>query len=266
MNKGFQIMNSETKITYISDNLNSFENKNNKITCVKDFGAKGDGITDDSKAIQKAIDTKDSVFFPQGIYNISKPLKIKNNKSLLGQNNLSIINANNNTDALHINCSDAIIKNLQIQNAVNGIKLFGFSKECKKNYIKNIIITNVNTGIFIDGNCKNNTFDQITIKGPQNHGILLTMTKQNDIPPKANRFSNIKIKSYSKDTQGYGIFVQNGKNHNLFMDSEINIYNGSNGCIELEENSETVLLNINCKVSNLTSETNLEKWSNNLWK
>ncbi|MGH7451063.1 MAG: glycosyl hydrolase family 28-related protein, partial [bacterium] len=42
---------------------------------VKDFGAKGDGIADDTTAIQAAIDALPNdggvVFFPSGIYNIT---------------------------------------------------------------------------------------------------------------------------------------------------------------------------------------------------
>lgn len=45
---------------------------------VKKYGAKGDGFTDDTQAIQKAINAaaKDggTVFFPKGIYNISGPI------------------------------------------------------------------------------------------------------------------------------------------------------------------------------------------------
>lgn len=45
---------------------------------VYDFGAAGDGKTDDTEAIQKAIDSDQPVYFPRGIYLISNPIVINN--------------------------------------------------------------------------------------------------------------------------------------------------------------------------------------------
>jgi hypothetical protein len=44
---------------------------------VRDLGAKGDGKTDDTAALQKAIDTHRVVYLPQGFYQVSDTLRLK---------------------------------------------------------------------------------------------------------------------------------------------------------------------------------------------
>lgn len=47
---------------------------------VKDFGAKGNGIADDTSAIQQVLSTakaNTTIYFPAGVYNVSKPLVLK---------------------------------------------------------------------------------------------------------------------------------------------------------------------------------------------
>lgn len=46
------------------------------VVSVKDFGAVGDGMTDDTAAIQAAINTGKSVFLPNGVYKLAAPLTL----------------------------------------------------------------------------------------------------------------------------------------------------------------------------------------------
>lgn len=48
------------------------------------YGAKGDGKTDDTKAIQKALDASNAVFFPTGTYLTSASLIVHSNTTLWG--------------------------------------------------------------------------------------------------------------------------------------------------------------------------------------
>jgi hypothetical protein len=51
---------------------------------LRDLGAKGDDTTDDTEAIQTAIDKYDVIYVPQGWYRISQTLRMKPNTQLIG--------------------------------------------------------------------------------------------------------------------------------------------------------------------------------------
>jgi|GEM_PF-36627 len=51
---------------------------------LRTLGAAGDGVTDDTKAIQKAIDEHPVIYVPQGAYRISETIHLKPNTILIG--------------------------------------------------------------------------------------------------------------------------------------------------------------------------------------
>lgn len=51
----------------------------------RDAGAKGDGHTDDTAALQRALDEHDEVFLPHGTYIISKTLRLRGSTSFFGE-------------------------------------------------------------------------------------------------------------------------------------------------------------------------------------
>ncbi|WP_299015380.1 glycosyl hydrolase family 28-related protein [uncultured Caulobacter sp.] len=51
---------------------------------VRDLGAKGDNVTDDTAAIQKAIDAHRVVYFPTGFYRVTDTLKLRPDTVLIG--------------------------------------------------------------------------------------------------------------------------------------------------------------------------------------
>lgn len=63
--------------------LRGIAQKNKDIINVKDYGAKGDGITDDTQAIQAALNKAGNIYIPEGTYIISE-LVVKSNTHLFG--------------------------------------------------------------------------------------------------------------------------------------------------------------------------------------
>jgi len=60
------------------------ENKLQESVSVKDFGAVGDGVTNDTAAIQAALNASNNVFIPEGTYSIKSPLIVNDNQVVTG--------------------------------------------------------------------------------------------------------------------------------------------------------------------------------------
>jgi hypothetical protein len=67
-----------------TDEFSSWESPGAVNVKDKPFGAVGDGIADDTKAIQRAIDSHEIVFLPKGTYAVSKTIQLRPNTRLIG--------------------------------------------------------------------------------------------------------------------------------------------------------------------------------------
>ena len=96
---------------------------------VKDFGAKGDGVTDDTLAFQNAIEINKNIFIPAGTYLINKPLKLKANQFIIGSGPNTILLADLQEDEFLFisdeNIYKLIITNLYIKAPADNHNLIG---------------------------------------------------------------------------------------------------------------------------------------------
>jgi len=103
----------------------SAQDKMRESVSVKDFGAIGDGVADDTAAIQAAIDTGSSVFIPSGTYKTTSSLNVTtNNQQITGGGNAKIVGSyeqdpvspNANESMIFVDGADNVtIKNITLE-------------------------------------------------------------------------------------------------------------------------------------------------------
>lgn len=183
----------------------------NKEINIKQFGAKGDGVTDDTNSIQTALNkvpNNSAIYFPYGTYLTTAPLVFKTNSTNLRlySNGKSIIKANHTGDCLVLtslneNYGNHVIENLVIQGVNNyysgtanftsqgsGINL----TRAYYNDIHNCNIIGFKNGILINGSIHNTVTGNCFISNNE-IGILINGNASN-----VNQINNTRIRLNSK--------------------------------------------------------------------
>lgn len=252
---------------------------------VKDFGAKGDGTTDDTQAIQNAIDTMTDggiLFFPQGTYNILGDLNLKSNVHYLGTPNTTLDFSNKTTYSNDY--FNPLIK--ADGNITSEISLT--SDGIKGNYTLQCDTTNLNPGDLV---IVTSDYQWLGDASPHEHGemniieainssteikvtdalhedyTVLNNAKIQVINPIENIiFENMNIKGKGVDPNGttgdYGLMFKFGRNIDVkncnFYDINMtcldfmSVYNfsASKNTFELKQNIGTTVLQYGIKYSN----------------
>lgn len=194
--KGYYSINddggAEYHITTIESETEYQETLNNNLYAtlliedvmnIKQFGAYGDGETDDTTSLQNAINISNHVFIPDGVYCISTSLKVKTNLIIEGNNVLSsIIKAiddisifENNTSANYLT-----IKNLKLETEETSTK-YAINIEgsttspytgATYSLFENIYIDGFDSGIFLN-HIWNTSLNKIRVKNGTTNGIFL---------------------------------------------------------------------------------------------
>ncbi len=236
---------------------------------IKDFGAAGDGLTDDTLAITKALAAHQSVFVPEGTYLITGTITLAAGQSLIGMGQGSMLKAQSNGfNVIEIPVGYTTIENLRIESGDIAIKLYGATSECVQNNVRNVHIIGANIGLLLDGYdnaakpCYWNNFSNILIEQPQTHGVHLLKSSAGDTP-NANRFHAVRVYSKSAPTSGSGFYIEAGSFNNAFVDCEANV-NGptADSCFRLGAGSnKTMLVNLLCESTNTVPNVKLDAGS-----
>jgi len=235
---------------------------------VKDFGALGNGLTDDTLAIQKALAAHDNVYVPPGTYLISGTITLGERQRLFGAGQVSVIECQSNSfNAVEIVADFATLSDLRINGGAVGVKLYGVTRPCVQNAITDVTVFAADIGVQLDGHddtnkpCYWNNFDRVLVEEPATHGIHLTKTGAGDTP-NANKFHACRVYSHGADISGHGIYVEHGQYNNAFIDCEANVKGTAQGCMTMGAGSyKTLLINPYCESFNTVPNIKLEAGS-----
>lgn len=98
------------------------QNKLRESVSVKDFGAVGDGIANDTVAIQTAVNTGKAIFFPQGTYKITTAIQLSTaGQNLFGIGDKSILLTTTDIETMYSSTPvyGVVISNLFFSNTVS---------------------------------------------------------------------------------------------------------------------------------------------------
>lgn len=150
------------------------------LVSIKDFGAIGDGLTDDTLAIQLALAAHDAVFIPSGTYLTSATILVGARKTLIGSGQMSVIRANgSHFNVLELTGDYITLSCFRIEQGQVGLKLWGRDRPCVQNAVSDLTIWQAQIGIQLDGTgngdypCYWNNFDRVLVAQPFVHGVHL---------------------------------------------------------------------------------------------
>lgn len=188
---------------------------------VKDYGAVGDGLADDTVAIQTAINESrlKSLFFPDGVYRISATLVISSEIEIIGAGtpSVTILQTAPSASVFLINNRTNIYSGISISglvldcNAQEAGSSYGVDQSVQSGgTVYNLVIRNIIVGSGLTGGIRlQSTFyciiDNVIVShvGSQDGGLVLRgfdgTSKIADV-----RVQNLSVRS---GNQGYGIYI-----------------------------------------------------------
>ncbi len=246
----------------------SSHDKFSDLISVRDFGAVGDGIADDTTAIINAISASDSVFLPEGEYLVSGTIQLTARQSIFGAGQQSVLKASGNGfNVIEVVEDHARIANLRIEGGDVGIKLYGLTRPVVQTSVSDVTIVAPNTGVQLDGYtnvnfpCYWNNFDRVLVEQPAVNGFHLFRSGAGDTP-NANKFHACRAYSLGADISGAGFYIEEGRFNNAFIDCEANVKGTAQGCFIVGAGSDkTLFVNPYAESNNQVPNIKLEAGS-----
>lgn len=232
---------------------------------VKDFGAVGDGVTDDSAAIQAAFNASNDILFPDGSYLINVGITKAADNVRVDFGNATVINngaaftftfgTTSNTPlfaGLKVTGGQFIQAVPATASNLNYIRLAGYSDfNISKVNAKNVS----NGGIYIEAGCEDGVIDSVVIEGMSgystNRGIWINGATASDYASQLVDISsitrnatalptyavkNIRVVNSTVKLPYYGVYCMNSRDV-IIENCHIDVSGGGGRCIALNNYS-----------------------------
>jgi parallel beta-helix repeat protein len=214
---------------------------------VKDFGAVGNGIVDDTTAIQNALDATNNLYFPEGNYKITSALVMDDNHYLIGAGygNSVITQATTDQYALRATGKTGItVKSLKVVGTADGVADGVYFTGCSYCVVENCQVTDFgHNGInFISSSyceANNNRCERNLIGGINTAGTLVAKSLYNKI------IGNYLYDNSLSSNYGAGILLFGNADH-CIVQNNVCVENQSFGIL-LSDGSFNVITSNDCR-------------------
>lgn len=199
---------------------------------VRDFGAIGDGTTDDTAAIVAALAASNSVFLPVGTYLITSAIALANNKSIIGAGFGSILYNTTDNVTIEVSGDNTSVQSLKILGNATpvsttlgraAIRLGGSNIT-----VSNVYIQDVNTGGINVASGSDICVNNFVVKNTNEHGVYISdgdrVTFTNGVIETTGQISatvgqGFRIRQ-SRDVTVSNVIVRDAGQHGFVLDAD----------------------------------------------
>jgi hypothetical protein len=230
----------------VSRSLNA---KLSDMISVKDFGAVGDGVADDTGAFQMALSNNLSIFVPAGTYRLTSSLSLRPNQTMMGQGQESVLQTTSTTISVIIcGVANSSVSNMVIQGGLVGLRLIGQDGVCEFNRFRDITFRANRTAISVEGGSnltrptRKNLFENILIQDAEINGIHIRMMPSGSTPS-TNMFVNIMTVNPNAALTGSGFYVEHADRGTMIANSHFHVSALAHSAIRIGSGSDRTLIN-----------------------
>jgi hypothetical protein len=181
------------------------ESKLRDAVSVKDFGAVGDGTTDDTAAIQAAVNSASSaVYFPQGVY-ICAGLSISNATALIGESRTSSVLKLKNSANTYIAATSTYVNNQTFANLDVVVKSLTFDGNKANN----------TSGSGFISKCYRASFEDVGFNNAASYGCVLSERSANGTLNTNGLAENSWFRCYFENNALGGLYADNDANQQI---------------------------------------------------